>query len=382
MLRSAITLTQVLGACHAPDGRPVAPVLGLLAEGDYDWPALEAEGRHAAHPYQLRRMRWVARGAAEVAAMYRLSPDPAWPAQLSVPEDGLYGFRDCAAWIVFGAMTEGYVAPLRPRAVFCADVLYRYVIQPISWFTPELRDLMARTFLGWRHARAVFATTPGTAADATSFAGVARERVMLLPTLVDPPSGKLPPRRPPGRSILWVTNGAPHKNQMRTLAALRRYWDELGGSYDVVICGAGTEDLRPGASEHEMARALVADAALAGRIRILGRVSDAAYLAALADSAFVLHNALTDNGTFVAFDAARAGRYFVSSDYPAMRYLAERYGVDTIWFPPRDVAATAAALARAEAAVHAGQTPHHALRADDPQERQRGYQTMLERVLA
>jgi glycosyltransferase involved in cell wall biosynthesis len=266
--------------------------------------------------------------------------------------------------------------------VFCADLLYRYVAEPASWFTPEIRERMAQTFLGWRHARAVFATTPRTASDVVSFAGVPGARVRLLPTLIDPPSGPAPPPRPPGETILWVTNATSHKNHARTLAALRRYWDELGGRFDVVVCGAGTEALRPGASDHPMAQALSADPALARRFRILGRIDDATYLAAVADSGFVLHNALMDNGTFAAFDAARAGRHFVSSDYPSMRYLAQRYGIDTIWYPPRDVAAMAASLARAEAALRAGEAPRHQLRADDPAERLAAYQALLHQVLA
>ncbi len=386
MLRTAIALTQVLGACRAPDGRAVAPVLGLPADGDDNWRdiahAIEAQGRAAPHPFPVRRMRWVFRSAPETVLMHGLDATASWPARMAVPTDGLHDFRDCDAWIVFGSMTEGYVVPLRPRAVFCADLPYRYVAEPSSWFTPEIRERMAETFLGWRHARAVFTTTPRTASDLVTFAGVPGALVRLLPTPVDPPSGPVPAPRPPGETILWVTNAAAHRNHARTLAALRRYWDELGGRFDVAVCGPGTEALRPGASDHPMARALEADAALASRIRVLGRLDDASYLAAVADSGFVLHNALTDGFTFAGFDAARAGRHFVGSDHQAMRHLAERYGIDTIWYDPRDVAALATALMRAEAAARAGEVPRHAPRADDPAARLAAYQALLHQVLA
>ncbi|MEI9891991.1 MAG: hypothetical protein WDN45_17345 [Caulobacteraceae bacterium] len=90
---------------------------------------------------------------------------------------------------------------------------------------------------------------------------------------------------------------------------------------------------------------------------------------------------IIDNGTFVAFDAARAGRHVVSSDYPSMRYLAERYGVDVSWFPASDPAAAARALIDAERKARAGDKPRHRLKADDPAQRAAAYQQLVDRLL-
>lgn len=385
MLRNAWALADTIGDLRAPDGRPLEVVIGFRRDGAYDWPAFEARARQASYRLSIRKLDWSFKPPAilNVMAARELIPEGlvtyGW-----MPRDGLHDFLDCEGWIVFGTSLEGYVAPLRPRIIYCADHISRYVPEAERFRTPEHKKLTDETFLGWRHARCVFATTPRTISDTVSYAGVVSRNVKLVPTLIDPVRDTpVPQMRPPGDRILWVTNPARHKNHLKALEALRLYWQEFDGRLDVLICGPSTDQLRPAsASDHPFAEALRNRPRLIERIAFAGEADDAAFLDLIADSAFVWHNVIMDNGTFTAFDAARAGRHFVSSDYPSMRYLADRYGIDGIWFPATDARAAAAALREAERRLRAGEAPRHVLVADDPQERVRAYQGLLDTLLA
>ena len=101
----------------------------------------------------------------------------------------------------------------------------------------------------------------------------------------------------------------------------------------------------------------------------------------ISEAAVVWHNVIVDNGTFVAFDAARADRYFVSSDYPQMRYLCEHYGIAALWHPHADPSAAAAALLEAGRRAAAGEKAGHALRQDSKAERDAAYGTLLAMLL-
>jgi hypothetical protein len=117
------------------------------------------------------------------------------------------------------------------------------------------------------------------------------------------------------------------------------------------------------------------------RTRTLGRIGNALFDAVMRSCAVVWHNVIIDNGTLVAFDAARAGKHLVSSDYPQMRYLCERYGVDALWFPAHDARAAARALLEGERLYRAGASPGHALREDSEEERVSAYGTMVRQLL-
>lgn len=387
MERNAWALADLLSGLRGPDGRPIEVVIGLHREGGYDWQALEVFARSHCGKLSIRPLNWVTRSTQALKAMFPNAPiSPLAPPHCSIPADGVYDFLDCDAWLVFSNTYEGYVPPLRPTSVYSADHIYRYVPLPKAHITSELVGINEASYLYWRGSRCVFCTTPWTLDDTISFAGVAASKTLLLPTLVDPVAGfaraaaKSPP---PGDYILWVTNTSPHKNHAKAAEALRIYWTELGGDLDVVICGSYSDLLKPGSgNQHTLALALENGVGWSHRVRFAGHVDDNAFFDLINRSAFVWHNVIMDNGTFVAFDAARAGRSFVSSDYPAMRYLAERYGIDAVWFPASDPTAAAAALLATERKVRAGEPPAHNLRADDPGERALAYQRLVDMVLA
>jgi glycosyltransferase involved in cell wall biosynthesis len=389
MLRNALALANVISSNEWNGLGRVDIVIGLRRDGPYDWMALDAAARACGGNVFIRPMEWTAWRSDSVRRMFPvLSSVPSAVSELSLPRDHRHNFLDCDAWIVFGQSIEGYVAPVRPYAIYCADVIQRYVPQIFDSASgieqPWIWSMQERTFLGWRAARCVFATTPQTVNDVVSYVGVPSSRVLLTPTMIDPLINTVTPAEnasdPP--SIVWVTNPSPHKNHVVGVAAARIYYEEMGGTLPLILVGVGTESLDPqSGAETVAARAFREAPEVMRHTRIAGEVSDAAYRRLVSGAAVVWHNVIADNGTFVAFDAARAGRHVVSSDYPQMRYLCERYGVAPIWHRPDDARAAAHALLLAENRFRAGESPHHSPRSDTTENRIDAYAAVLQQLL-
>lgn len=382
MERNAYALAELIGGLRSPDGRPIEVVIGMRGDGGYDWSELRRRVAASTGDISIRPLKWERRSGEAGRAMFPgLVPDDI--ETIGLPSDGVHDFLDCDAWVMFSNAYEGFVPARRPLAVYVADLVHRYVPLPARHLTPALVGSNQDTFLYWRSARCVFSTSPGTVYDNISFAGVPARQVRLTPYLIDPVAGVKPIKpRPAGDYILWVTNTSPHKNHAKALEALKIYWTQLGGGLDVVICGSYTETLKPGSGgSHDLTVGLEKGEGWAHRVRFAGHVDDEAFVDLVAGSAFVWHNVITDNGTFVVVDAARAGRLFVSSDYPTQRYMAERYGLDSLWFPASDPAAAAQTLIEAERKVRAGYKPNVRLKPDDPAERASAYQGLVDLLL-
>ncbi|MGI6856916.1 hypothetical protein [Mesorhizobium sp. 1B3] len=382
MLRNARALAKLLSETTE---REVEVVIGIRKDGPYDWKTLE--GEFSGHELiSLRRFHWESVAAADAAKIHGFEA-PENPI-LMAPRDGTYDFLDCDAWIIFSCSLEGFVVPCRPTGIFCADLIQKYV--PEIFGGVDAQPMWAKqeeTFRGWRSAKFVFSTTPATRQDVIEYARVPCERSILVPTLIDPlarsataqlgaPSPELP-----SNFILWVTNASPHKNTKCAIEALKAYYEVLGGGLDVVICGQDTEQLNPCADQRGvLAQEFAREPTVLSHIKFVGEVSDGDYLNLVQSAAVVWHNVVVDNGTFVAFDAARADRQFVSSDYSQMRYLCDKYGVVARFHPFSDPLLSANALLAAESDFKAGTSPGHNLQGESPGARTREYQGLLTRL--
>jgi glycosyltransferase involved in cell wall biosynthesis len=389
MVRNAFALAQLIADGDWSFGK-VEVVVGLRRDGPYDWAALESAFRAPSSRISVRRMDWTVFPTDTAHRMFPALPaTPDGVTELAMPVDRVRNFLDCDAWIVFGNSLEGVVAPLRPLAVYCADLIQRYVPEIFDGTEgerhPTYWGLQEKTFLGWRRARCVFATTPQTIIDAIGYAGVRSSCARLVPTLIDalqetaeaPPAAR-PPRRP---YFLWVTNPSAHKNHPAAVEALRIYYEEMDGLLELIIVGPDSHLLDPAsAGDYAGTRAFRKSPRVLQHTHFDGEVSNAAYLRMISGAAFVWHNVIVDNGTFVAFDVARAGRHLVSSDYPQMRYLCERYGVAPIWFPAADPRLAAEALMLGEQRFTANDPPAHQLRTDTPQDRTTAYGSVLRQL--
>jgi glycosyltransferase involved in cell wall biosynthesis len=387
MLRNALQLARLLTS-HDWDGIGRADiVIGLRRDGDYDWNKIDDDLADTDRSITVRKTEWKmfpARSTHLFPAAVRI---PNVVTEVMLPSDRAYNFLDCDGWILFGAPLQGFAAALRPQAVYCADFIQRYVPEIFHSQDDDQRSrsrtLQMTTMLGWRASRCVFATTPQTRKDAIEYAGIPADRALLVPTLVDPLArdSTAPNSSAASPYILWVTNPSPHKNHTAGVAALEYYYDELGGQLPLTVIGANTDWLDP-KSEIDCAgsRAFRRSPTVLRHTHFAGEVSDSEYHRLIRNASIVWHNVIVDNGTFVAFDAARAGRHFVCSDYPQMRYLCARYGLSPIWHPPGDPVATAHALLVAEQQFATGKLPSYQCRDDSRQERVSGYGALLRKL--
>lgn len=386
MLRNARLLARLFAGHAWPGLGRVEVVIGLLADAGYDMAAEARACRMIGDAVSIRPFRWTEVEADAARLIYSSSTVPDKATTVWIPDDGARQFRDADAWIYFSDHSRGIVPWLRPTAVFCADLLPRRVGRLVDASASEKAlQALAVTMRGWRSARCVFATTPSTLADVVSYAGVRADRAIYVPLQTEAPVAAAQwvlPRIGVAPGIFWVTNSAFHKNHHHAVRALQAYF-AAGGTHDVTIAGFGSQLLDPSTSSgHPGARALSEAPEVLARCRFAGQVSDPPFYRLMAERGIVWHNVLADNGTFTAFDAARVGAHFVSSDYPQIRHLCERHGIAALFHPARDPDAAAAALLEAERRLRAATPPGHALRETTEAELVMAYSQVLDRIAA
>jgi glycosyltransferase involved in cell wall biosynthesis len=70
------------------------------------------------------------------------------------------------------------------------------------------------------------------------------------------------------------------------------------------------------------------------RLKILGNLSNEAYLSELKRATGILHGALYDNGTFSIVEGAWYGIPSLSSEYPAIREICRNFNIQPALFNP------------------------------------------------
>ena len=386
MVRFAVGLAR-LAQQVSPAGRKVHEIVLGVPVGAYDEPALLAQLRVdgdtgtqcSVRPFTLRTV-----ASTDILLMRRPLPRPfARCPQVQVPDDGSHGFRDCDAAILIPPFQLSSPILLDcPYITFMGDLLLRYVaafLPSSDYLQPALN-----AFLTLRAGRAAFATTPATVADIVGYAGVRASNAVLVPALDALPALRPPPKTP-GRYILWITNTAAHKNHRAAVAALELYYGTFAGTLPVIVAGEGSDALglmegRLQLHGHAVTKPIPFSVPQ-GMLDVRGYVSDHVYDDLVTNAAIIWHNVIADNGTYVAIDAAVAGRHLVTSDYPQMRYWCDHYGIDARFFPAHDPLAAARALSETAALVAGGAVPAHALRPDDPSQVRAAYTALLERLL-
>ncbi len=339
-LRAAKAVALALKKGSELEGNPAEIVFGHLDDPQSypDEEFRDLEGRVSRRPF-----RWTVLSADQARRAMLYQGYTGWQALYQnyiVPDDGIAQFADCDLMVFISDRLSLPVLPLRPYALVVYDYLQRYhpVLSPGA-DTPFL--------LAARQADRVFVTTEFTKGDAIDYAGVPRDKVVRLPFVAPAMAAPdLAGGPEPAPYVLWTTNRAVHKNHARALEALAIYFGEFGGKLDCVITGVGTDHLfdaaTPEGAALEELRSMGED--MPTRIRVLGDVPDARFRRLLAGATFLWHPGLLDNGTFSVVEAAQLGVPSLSSDYPAMRELAEQFQLPLAFFNPREVHDMAAKL--------------------------------------
>ncbi|MET3520655.1 hypothetical protein [Mesorhizobium abyssinicae] len=294
---------------------------------------------------RTRAYRWRVISREELARIQRLTGYGNRPIESAywLPVDGATDFLDCDFWIMSTNSIAWPLAPLRPYCVFAQDFLQRYVPESMG---DHYENGAIQTA---RHATAVFASTPHTLEDVVQYVGVPRARTALAPMVADFSKlhGGAQADREQAAYMIWTTNAAPHKNHIMTLEALLHYYTNLEGKLDCYVTGVNTHQLSPGFQDDDDRSVLAkypksvrsflrASPILRRRIKFLGDLPEDRYVSVLSGARFLLHNVIMDNGTFSVAEAAYVGTPSLSSDYPPMRYLAERFDLKLDFFDPRN----------------------------------------------
>lgn len=238
--------------------------------------------------------------------------------------------------------------PARPYGVVVYDMIQRRV--PEGFDRPFFHSAAVGIAPTVRGASMVLVTSPQTRDDVVAEYGLDPERVRLAPLSCNPgrrfdgltPEHVALPREP---FILNVTNWARHKGGEVIIRAHARLKETLGEDTPLlVLCGWNTHFFSPTyASEYDIAhskqvRQLVVDLGLReGKdIAFLGFINDCQLLDLYQRCRLVVNAALYDNGSFSLPEGAYFGRPTVSSDYPAAKFLCERFQVPVHLFRTGD----------------------------------------------
>lgn len=257
----------------------------------------------------------------------------------SLPHDGINNFLDCDFWFIVSDRIDNPLLPIRPYCLLVTDYIQRYIPELFGEF---YEDPFIQTT---RNAAVVLANTPHTFEDCVQYAGVPRAKVRLAPLVAEVEEyEEIQMDIDFEDFFIWTTNASFHKNHLRTLKAISRYLED-NGQLICVVTGVDTHhfDINREVNDDEKkdnkyinkVRELIRNnPLLKNKVFFLGELSKARYLSVLKKAKFLIHTVLIDNGTFCAIEAANVGTPTLSSDYPAMCYLSERYKLNCQFFDP------------------------------------------------
>lgn len=317
---------------------------------------------------------------------------PWYPEKCAVLKDELTDFGDCDYLILMDDAVPGgedaALFTMRPYAVVAHDYAQRYCPEAVPQAAADQKAMVQA------RADRVLVTSAPALSDAVQYGGLPGSRVALTPPLLDVTAKAEAPLAGAGEEgdyFLWLTDAAPHRNHLRALRALLAYY-ERGGSLDCVIAGEGTEafapdtqpepqhfsfkripkpqkpkkradkgdpsekeELKPDPVKERQAyvegirKWIESEPLLRKHLRFRGGMKPAACSGALAGARFAFHPGYGDNGATVAVDAAGLGVPTLSSDYPAMRALADFMELPLRYMPAFDPDGMAEALLDMEA---------------------------------
>ena len=206
----------------------------------------------------------------------------------------------------------------------------------------------------------VVVTSPATREEVLAEYDLDPGRIRLVPVACEPRqrfarlTGE-PVRLPREPFILNVGNAGAHKGGSTLLRGYARLKKRFGEDMPLlVMCGWMTHTLSAryrGATDHSKfrkIRRLVKKLGLQEErdVMFLGFVRDSQLLDLYQRCALVVSAAKYDNGSFSLIEANYFGRPVVSSQYPASKYLCDRFGIEVEFFPVDDDHALAEAVIR------------------------------------
>lgn len=256
-----------------------------------------------------------------------------------VPRDWGWNFQDCDLWINFADPGLGAILPLRPTTTYCGDLVERYVPAIVATDIGESYwDRQTDAFRLWRQGL-IITSDPATAIDVTSYAGVRRERIELIPDALD--GAFVPSPNHSGRtskSLVWHLKDDPSDDLETALNGLLIY-RRSGGTLQIVI--AREADTGVLISQRQLPDDL--QALLSGLPSMRYR-SIEEFHRALQLHAALWSSQIASGETEIAHDVVRTDLYWLAPDYPQSRADVDKTGVPAILYPRDEPLAVADAL--------------------------------------
>ena len=244
-----------------------------------------------------------------------------------VVEDGIQNLQDFD-YCIFTCDRMPYPSfPVTPYGIVVHDVIQRYV--------PEMFDMSYEVYRRLNNDRAddIVVTTPYMAATVINYFGLPREKVTQIPPLYEVIDEKstngLVNRK--DDYFIWPTNTSIHKNHIKALEALSKYYAK-GGKLKCYVTGAQTNSFSPHFQRSEsvgmesdyvkkVRERIKSDKNLKNFLKIMGELERGIYLDYLADAKFVFHPGYADNGNGSSVEALQLGVPTVTTQYPPMEYI-------------------------------------------------------------
>ncbi len=252
--------------------------------------------------------------------------------------------QDALFFLTFGFPAK--LAPVRPYGVMALDM----VLFQLPEAFPESVRAMCRDAIRptLEAAELLVTTSEATRSLLREYCSIDERRALLTPLGCETyrrlaaalPIAVVGLERP---FLLNITNFSPHKGAATVVDAFAELKRRLGDECPtLVFAGCNTDSFvssSPPPSEYVAnVRRRIAEAGLVpGRdIVCLGLISEEQAAWLYRNCRAVLNAALADNGTYCLIEGRYFGRPAITSDYPAARWLCERFGLPAHYFPVGD----------------------------------------------
>lgn len=255
----------------------------------------------------------------------------------TIPVDGKTNFHDCDFWLLISDRLLQPLAPIKPYGMVVFDYIQRYVPEILVEGFSDISFLQTA-----RGADFVLTTTPQTREDAIQYAGVSPQRVHLAPMEFSPVFSAHDSTQAQQNYFIWTSNTAPHKNHLSAIEALELYYGQLDGKLDVFMTGVNTDLFDP---QKQIAKnmtpymqrvreKLERTQHTKQHLHFKGNQALADYAATLSAAQFLWHPTKIDNGTFSVIEAAYCNVPALSSHYPQMHFINERFSLNLSFCDP------------------------------------------------
>lgn len=303
---------------------------------------------------KIKNKNWILK-TMELAGFYSNQKYSYSSDEYAIIHDDAADFADCD-YIIFTSDAGFDGIPffcLQPFAVVVHDYIQRYIPETVT------KKMHKTKIINQKNADTIIVTSKPTFDDAVQFAGNDHDKICLTPLLleVEPLFNEKSNSIAHKKYFLWPTNAAPHKNHIKALQALEMYYNN-GGKLECYITGTNTNYLQPGVNidnapvskEYvlKIQNIISKSINLKKYLRFQGNLPESSYKQILRNAQFLFHPGYGDNGNGAIMDAISVGVPALSSDYPAMHYMADFIGVELQTVTPFDAEKIAASLKEME----------------------------------